>query len=172
VVSLVGGAVDITLPIVSLEGFALLAKYDRLKLRMDSVPTDEEMSRHLNLTLSLLVDGFLSDLEVFQSFGLENLYSQRVLGLEQWKRFKQIQLANQISALENAFHTADAKVDTRGHDTNISFDKLSHAVATRDKDIVSDGHRSDYLQSKTVRFSQTNQIDDSFRSIRSDPTIS
>ncbi len=87
------------------DGLAVLAKYEQLKQRLASFPSLNEGPSWAVLALSLLVDSFLTDREIFRTFGYENLYEHGCLSFELWKEFQRRQLDDDITLLDNSFTT-------------------------------------------------------------------
>ncbi|KAH8879290.1 hypothetical protein GQ53DRAFT_775034 [Thozetella sp. PMI_491] len=67
--------------------------------------TEEGRASHLGSALRLLVNGFFADREIFRSFGYESLYQRGYLTFEHWKEFQHLQFEDDITRLDNAFHT-------------------------------------------------------------------
>lgn len=93
----------------SLSGLALLREYNKLKAYLDTLNSGlpNSTTHSLFSELRLLVDGFLSDGEVFKSFGYENLYERGFLDFKLWKKFQQSKLQRDISSLSDGFFAVD-----------------------------------------------------------------
>ena len=68
---------------------------------------DHEHDTQLEAELRLLVEGLLSDHQVFDSFGYENLYRKGILNHDRWKIFQGCKTAMAIDGLNSAFHAVD-----------------------------------------------------------------
>ncbi|GAB1316384.1 hypothetical protein MFIFM68171_06594 [Madurella fahalii] len=86
---------------------AVLAKHEQLKQRLESHPFINEDPSWAFLALSLLVGSFLTDREIFRTFGYENLYERGCLSFELWKEFQRRQLDDDITLLDESFTTFD-----------------------------------------------------------------
>ncbi|KAK0745826.1 hypothetical protein B0T18DRAFT_137752 [Schizothecium vesticola] len=93
------------------DGLAVLAKYEQLRQHLESHPSLNADPSRAVLALSLLVDSFLTDREIFRSFGYENLYERGFLSFEHWKEFQRSQLDDDITLLDDSF-TAFAEART------------------------------------------------------------
>jgi hypothetical protein len=93
------------------DGLAVLAKYEQLRQHLESRPSLNADPSRAVLALSLLVDSFLTDREIFRSFGYENLYERGFLSFEHWKEFQRGQLDDDITLLDDSF-TAFAEART------------------------------------------------------------
>lgn len=69
-------------------GLAVLAKYKQLKQRLKSHSSLKEDPSWAVLALGILADGFLTDREIFRTFGYENLYENGYLSFELWKEIQ------------------------------------------------------------------------------------
>ena len=95
----------------TLDGLAVLATYEQLRQHLESHPSLNTDPSRAVLALSLLVDSFLTDREIFRSFGYENLYERGFLSFEHWKEFQRGQLDDDITLLDDSF-TAFAEART------------------------------------------------------------
>ena len=66
-----------------------------------------EQDTQLETELRLLVEGLLSDHQVFDSFGYENLYKKGILNHDRWTTFQGCKTAMAIDGLDSAFHAVD-----------------------------------------------------------------
>lgn len=80
---------------------AEMNKYKTRRLRMNSSLIRDEAE------LSLLVEGFIEDDQVFKSFGYEDLYEQGFLSYDLWKAFQTHQTFRTLDQLDAAFYTAE-----------------------------------------------------------------
>ncbi len=70
-------------------GLVLLKNYSTLKAHLNAVQSNPRALGSLVLEMSLLIDGFLADGEIFKSYGYEDLYENRFLTYDHWKEFQQ-----------------------------------------------------------------------------------
>ena len=118
-----------------INGFVLLnnahflqAQLNNLKERMHmDLPQGPLMSlvseqdAQIEAELTLLLEGLITDHQVFRSFGYENLFEQRYLSYNLWKAFQSSNASLIIDRLDNAFHTMsgdedDVHIGQRAHD--------------------------------------------------------
>lgn len=90
----------------TLDGLAILAKYDQLKDHLRACPSHEE-PHPAALSLSLLVNSFLTDSDIFKKFGYENLYERGYLTYKNWREFQHRQFDDDITLLDDAFSAAE-----------------------------------------------------------------
>ena len=111
-----------------IDGFHLLKNIDLLesllrKLRAEMqdnsdscyhfnqiISSREDMAQ-LEAELSLLVEGLVSDDQVFESFGYENLYEKGFLTYDRWKSFQSSKTSRSLDQLGWATHTIDQLED-------------------------------------------------------------
>ena len=63
-----------------------------------------EQDAQIEAELTLLVEGLITDHQVFRSFGYENLFEQGYLSYDLWKAFQSSNASLTIDELDNAFH--------------------------------------------------------------------
>jgi ankyrin repeat protein len=91
-------------------GLALLRHYHtlmRLLKDLRSILCDNPANQSLALEMDLLVNGFLGDGQVFQSFGYENLYELGFMDYQLWKYFQKQKLDKDITELDDNFCAID-----------------------------------------------------------------
>jgi ankyrin repeat protein len=91
-------------------GLALLRHYHtlmRLLKDLRSTLCDNPANQSLALEMDLLVNGFLGDGQVFQSFGYENLYELGFMDYQLWKYFQKQKIDKDITALDDGFCAID-----------------------------------------------------------------
>jgi hypothetical protein len=115
---------------ISVDGFLLLRSYESLRIHLRSLQSSYTLESPTSLIseLELLVDHFLADGEVFESYGFENLYENGFLTYEHWKVFQQTKLQREISTLDEGFCT----VDTLAGDVEAEELLTSPSCATSD----------------------------------------
>jgi len=94
----------------SIDGLVLLKHYQTLYNRLKifrSMSTQNQIGLSLALEMEILVEGLLTDGEVFKSMGYEKLYKRGFLDYELWKKFQQQKKKRDIQALDDAFCTVD-----------------------------------------------------------------
>ncbi|PVH70403.1 hypothetical protein DL98DRAFT_136415 [Cadophora sp. DSE1049] len=97
-------------PTRTVNGLALLRHYHTLKRRFKdlySALCDNPANHSLALEMNLLVNGFLGDGQVFQSFGYENLYELGFMDYQLWKYFQKQKLDKDITELDDGFCAID-----------------------------------------------------------------
>lgn len=75
----------------------------------------------IEVELTLLLEGLITDHQVFRSFGYENLFEQGYLSYNLWKAFQSSNASLIIDRLDNAFHAMsgdedDVHLDQRARD--------------------------------------------------------
>ncbi|PQE23546.1 multiple ankyrin repeats single kh domain protein [Rutstroemia sp. NJR-2017a BVV2] len=122
-------------------GLDLLKHYPILKSHLgnhvSNLP-DSPMIHSPFSEMELLVEGLLADGEVFASFGYEDLYECGFLDFKTWKKFQQVKLQRDISALEEGFWEVDSDLEEflalpmqqnssgqQSMDSEFAFDELS-----------------------------------------------
>ena len=104
-----------------IDGFFLLKHITSLETQLQELRNDiqshppsgswtdliHEQDTQLEAELRLLVEGLLSDHQVFDSFGYENLYNKGILTHDRWKTFQGCKTAMAIDGLDSAFHAVD-----------------------------------------------------------------
>jgi ankyrin repeat protein len=95
---------------VIFDGFAVLAKYAKLKQHLDSCFSTNQEPPDGALALNLLVGEFLTDAEVFRKFGFESLHERGYLPFELWNTFQSRQLADDVTLLDDSFNAYDDEV--------------------------------------------------------------
>ena len=80
-----------------------------------------EQDAQIEAELTLLLEGLITDHQVFRSFGYENLFEQGYLSYDLWKAFQSSNASLIIDQLDNAFHGIngdedDVHLDQRAHD--------------------------------------------------------
>jgi len=100
-------------PQIPVDGFLLLRSYESLRIHLRSLQNSYTLESPTSLVseLELLVDHFLADGKVFESYGFENLYENGFLTYEHWKVFQQAKLQRNISTLDEGFSAVDNLVD-------------------------------------------------------------
>jgi hypothetical protein len=91
-------------------GLALLRHYHtlmRLLKDLRSTLCDNPANQSMALEMDLLVNGFLGDGQVFQSFGYENLYELGFMDYQLWKYFQKQKLGKDITELDDGFCEID-----------------------------------------------------------------
>ena len=91
---------------VTLDGFDVLARYEELKKQLHFLRTAQRITPLL-ATFHLLVDYFLTEHNVFESFGFENLYESGRLTFNHWKAFQRCRFEDDVGHLENLFGASD-----------------------------------------------------------------
>ena len=118
-----------------INGFVLLnnahflqAQLNDLKERMHmdlpqgpSMSLVSEQDAQIEAELTLLLEGLITDHQVYRSFGYENLFEQGYLSYNLWKAFQSSNAFLIIDRLDNAFHAMsgdedDVHLDQRAHD--------------------------------------------------------
>jgi hypothetical protein len=77
-------------------------------------------------SLRLLIDGFLTDSDVFKSFGFEHLYERGYLSFEHWNAFQHRQFKNDIALLEDAYDFGVSALSSRDLDDIVYSQTQSH----------------------------------------------
>ncbi|KAH0538908.1 hypothetical protein FGG08_004499 [Glutinoglossum americanum] len=105
----------------TMNGLVLLKHYPELQAHLVALESQVALDSTYSLAsdMSLLVNGFLTDGEIFKSFGYENLYEQGLLSFELWRVFQQAQIERDISALDEGFCAVDEEL-------NIAGDRAAH----------------------------------------------
>ena len=95
-----------------------------------------EQDTQLEAELSLLLEGFVQDHQVFQSYGYENLYEQGYLGYDEWKTFQCSSTHLIIDQLDSAFHATSDKVRSHLHICMAAWSQSARTI----KLLLEDGH--------------------------------
>ena len=70
-----------------------------------------EQNAQIEAELTLLLEGLITDHQVFRSFGYENLFEQGYLSYDLWKAFQSSSASLIIDRLDNAFHAMSGDED-------------------------------------------------------------
>ena len=70
-----------------------------------------EQNAQIEAELTLLLEGLITDHQVFRSFGYENLFEQGYLSYHLWKTFQSANASLIIDRLDNAFHSMSGDED-------------------------------------------------------------
>ena len=70
-----------------------------------------EQDAQIEAELTLLLEGLITDHQVFRSFGYGNLFEQRYLSYDLWKTFQSANASLIIELLDNAFHAMSGDDD-------------------------------------------------------------
>ena len=133
-----------------IDGFVLLKNSFSLKNKLNDLRTEmrnspplgpltsliSEQDAQVETELSLLLEGFVEDHQVFQSFGYENLYEQGYLSYDRWKTFQCSSSHLTIDRLDSAFHAVSVEVRSPLH---LSM-ATRHGSATTVKLLLEDGY--------------------------------
>ena len=117
-----------------IKGFLLLKHASLLKTQLQKLRNEmrsemsvlgpwADVSHHeqrtqLKAELGLLVEGFIGDHQVFESFGYENLYEKAFLTYDRWKAFQSSKASLTLDWLDGAFHEIDQYEDN-AHPKNV-----------------------------------------------------
>ena len=94
----------------TVNGLALLSHYHTLMRRLKDLRSalcDNPANQSLALEMDLLVNGFIGDGQVFQSFGYENLYELGFMDYQLWKYFQKQKFDKDITELDDRFCAID-----------------------------------------------------------------
>jgi ankyrin repeat protein len=98
------------------DGLVLLKRRDLLENRLRDLRSQQKFDTITTIAeLTLLVEGFLMDHEIFFSFDYEKLYNEGYLSYQQWKDFQHSKLRSDIDALESSFYAIDEAENSRRH---------------------------------------------------------
>lgn len=85
------------------DGLVLLRYYEVLRDHLRNLYAGQIHSRRFLAEMSLLVDDFLNDSEIYQSFGHEALFRRGYLTFEHWQTFQSAKVNSDLDSLEGSF---------------------------------------------------------------------